>query len=120
MSNKAGSIERKFSAREADELDPIETDEELTEYLDIVAPHIGWIIIYFNSLEDHITDFIREAILRDPLQDERLDVFLAEMSFANKCKALIHLYGQIIQSQQVKYTQQDLSNLENQLNECSK
>jgi hypothetical protein len=35
-------------------------------------------------------------MLRDPYQDERLDVFLAEMGYQAKARALIHLYGQTI------------------------
>ncbi len=75
--------------------------------------------MYFNSLEEHISDFIREGLLRDPFHDNHLDVFLSEMSFLNKCKGLIHLYGQIIEDGLVEYTQKDLSSLEKMLNECS-
>ena len=75
--------------------------------------------MYFNSLEEHISDFIREGLLRDHFHDNRLDVFLSEMSFLNKCKGLIHLYGQIIEDGLVEYTQKDLSSLEKMLNECS-
>lgn len=55
---------RNLSSREAeDEFDYVGSDEELEAYLEEVAPQIGWIVIYFNSLEDHIGDFIRQLIL---------------------------------------------------------
>jgi hypothetical protein len=113
--------ERVFRRYESDdELEYLESEEEFEEYLDAIAPYIGWVVIYFNSLEEHLADFIREAVLRDPIQDERLDVFLSEMQFAAKCRALIHLYGQMIESCAVKYTQQDLTELEKMLLECAK
>lgn len=113
--------ERVLRSQEAeDEFEFIDTEEELAEYLGGIAPYIGWVIIYFNSLEDGISDFIREAILRDPGQDERLDVFLAEMLFAGKCRALMHLYGQMIEDADVKYTHTDLNELESLLLECAR
>lgn len=102
------------------ELDYIESEEELVAYLETIVPYIGWIIVYFNSLEDHISDFLREAILRDPFHDERLDVFLSEMMFSGKCRALINLYGQLIESRAVQYTHSDLNELEAMLLECSR
>lgn len=103
-----------------DELEYLESEDEFEEYLEAIAPYIGWIVIYFNSLEEHLADFIREAILRDPMQDERLDVFLSEMQFAAKCKALIHLYAQMTESCAVKCTQQELNELEKMPLECAK
>lgn len=103
-----------------DELESLDSDYELLEYLDQLAPHIGWIVIYFNSLEDIVSLCIREAILRDPYQDERMDVFLSEMLFSAKCRSLIHLYGQLIESGGVKFTQAELTRLEETLIECSK
>lgn len=102
------------------ELEYLEDEVEFERYLDDVAPYIGWIIIYFNSLEDHISDFIREAVLRDPFHDERLDVFLSGMMFSGKCKALLNLYGQLIESIRVSDSILDLNKLELTLNECSK
>ena len=113
--------ERILRRKNADEeLIFLDTDEELLKYLEGIVPHIGWIIVFFNSLEDMISECIREAILRDPLQDERLDVFLAEMLFSGKCRALMQLYGQMIEDGDVKYTHDDLNELESQLIECSK
>lgn len=96
------------------------SEEELDKYLDTVAPYIGWIIIYFNSLEDHIADFLKEGILRDSYQDTRLDVFLSDMMFAAKSQALIKLYGQTIESYNTNISQCDLKVLEKNLQECAK
>ena len=105
--------ERHLSKREADdELEWIASDAELDEYLEHIAPFIGWITIYFNSLEDHIADFIRMAVLRDPFQDERLDVFLSGMMFSAKAQALIDLYGQMISSGGVEKTDAELKELQ--------
>ena len=113
--------ESHFTQREAEEkLEPTDSDEELLSYLEKLAPQIGWIVIYFNSLEDGIAQCIREAMLRDPFQDERMDVFLSEMMFTAKCRSLMHLYGQIIESAEVKLTHTDLKELEKVLLECSR
>lgn len=113
--------ERSLSKRQAEyELEWIASDEELDAYLTQIAPYIGWITIYFNSLEDHIADFIRMAVLRDPFQDERLDVFLSGMMFAGKAQALIDLYGQIISSGSVEKTDEELKEVEKLLSECAK
>lgn len=74
----------------------VDTEKQLSNYLTRIAKHIGWIVIHFNSLEDVIAQSLREMMLRDPCQDERLDVFLAEMGYRAKANALIHLYGQAI------------------------
>lgn len=71
-------------------------DDELNAYLGGIAEEIGWVIICFNSLEDTISNYLREMMLRDPYQDERLDVFLAEMGYMAKARALMHLYGQAV------------------------
>ncbi|MFZ6045794.1 hypothetical protein ACFW0H_06690 [Pseudomonas sp. CR3202] len=113
--------DRHLSLREAEnELEPLYSEDELSEYLEELAPYVGWIIIYFNSLEDGVSHCIRETILHDPYQDERMDVFLSEMMFSGKCRSLMHLYGQLIQTGQVKFKQQDLVALENKLLECSR
>lgn len=110
--------ERTFARNADDELEYV-SGEELDAYLEEIVPSIGWITVYFNSLEDHISDFIRQAILRDPFQDERLDVFLSEMMFSGKCRALMHLYGQMIETKSVQYTHKDLDALETMLFDCS-
>ena len=113
--------ENYFTQIEVEEqFEPTESDEELLSYLVKLAPQIGWIVIYFNSLEDGIEQCIREAMLRDSFQDERMDVFLAEMMYTAKCRSLMHLYGQIIESTEIKLTHTDLNELEKMLLECSK
>ncbi len=113
--------ENHFSPREAEErFESTDSDEELLSYLEELAPQIGWVVIYFNSLEDGVSQCIREAMLHDPYQDERMDVFLAEMMFAAKCRSLMHLYGQMIESAAVNFTQVDLNQLEETLVECSR
>ena len=74
----------------------VNTDKELSDYLSKIAEDIGWIVIYFNSLKYVIAQFLREMVLRDPYQDERLDVFLAEMGYQAKARALIHWYGKVV------------------------
>lgn len=111
--------EHRRTTREAEEFDHVE-DEELADYLEELAPQIGWVIIFFNSLEDTVASCLRELMLHDPDQDERLDVFLAEMLFSAKSRALIHLYGQTIMDCALKTTNQDLTVIENLLVECAK
>ncbi len=103
---------------EANDLDTVD-ETELYDYLSNLAPQIGWVIIYFNSLEDEIASYIREAILRDPIQDERMDVFLAGMMFSAKTRALLDLYGQMIESCALAVTREDLARLEEMLIECA-
>lgn len=107
------------TTREAEEFEYIE-EEALSDYLAELAPQIGWVVIFFNSLEDTAASCLRELMLRDPDQDERLDVFLAEMLFSAKSRALIHLYGQAIVDCALKTTPQELTAIENLLVECGK
>ncbi len=107
-----------LSLRQAEELDSVE-EEELTDYLTDLAPEIGWIIIYFNSLEDSVSHFIREAILRDALQDERMDVFLASMLYSAKARALLDLYGQMVETCALNVTHDELRTLDVLLTECA-
>lgn len=107
-----------LTLREADELDTVD-EKKLTDYLSDLAPEIGWIIIYFNSLEDAVASFIREAILRDSIQDERMDVFLAGMLFSAKARALLELYGQMLESGALAVTPEDLRKVDVLLTECA-
>ncbi len=107
-----------LTLRQAEELDTVD-ESELTDYLSDLAPEIGWMIIYFNSLEDEVSGFIREAILRDALQDERMDVFLAGMPFSAKARALLDLYGQMIESAGLAVTRGDLREVDEMLTECA-
>lgn len=49
-----------LTLRQADALDEVD-ESELAAYLSDLAPAIGWVIMYFNSLEDDVSGFIREA-----------------------------------------------------------
>lgn len=111
--------EHHHTTREAEELEYVEGDE-LADYLAELAPHIGWVVILFNSLEDTVATCLRELMLHDPNQDERLDVFLAEMLFSAKSRALIHLWGQTIVDCGLKITPQQLVAIEKLLVECGK
>lgn len=94
----------------------VASEKELDEYLSGIAEEIGWIVIYFNSLEDSIGSFLREMMLRDPDQDERLDVFLAEMGYIAKARALVHLYGQAIAHGAARLPEGEIVELEKNLN----
>lgn len=107
-----------LTLRQAEELEGVE-DEELFNYLVDLAPEIGWIIIHFNALEDQVSGFIREAILRDAFQDERMDVFLANMLFSSKARALLDLYGQMIEDGALAVTYAELREVDVLLTECS-
>jgi hypothetical protein len=107
-----------LTLRQADELDTVD-ESELADYLSELAPEIGWIIIYFNSLEDELSGFIREAILRDAMQDERMDVFLSGMLFSAKARALLDLYGQMIEYGGSAVTHEDLRKVDTLLTECA-
>jgi hypothetical protein len=37
----------------------VETEKQLSNYLTKIAKHIGWIVIYFNSLEDVLAQSLR-------------------------------------------------------------
>jgi hypothetical protein len=93
----------------------VESDKELADYLSEIAEEIGWIVIYFNSLEDTVAQCLREMMLRDPYQDERLDVFLAEMGYQAKVRALIHLYGQTSAHRIVHLPDGELTSIEKAL-----
>lgn len=107
-----------LTLREADALDNVD-ESGLTDYLSDLAPEIGWIIIYFNSLEDEVSGFIREAILRDAIQDERMDVFLTGMLFSAKARALLDLYGQMIEYGGMAIAHEELRKVDALLTECA-
>ena len=103
-----------------DELECLDDEEELEDALEEMSRHIGWVVIYFNSLEGIVSFAISELLGHDALQDDRLSVFLAEMSYSSKCRALINLYGQLINEGLVKYTVDELTDIENLLIDCGK
>jgi hypothetical protein len=94
----------------------VDTDIELGNYLSAIATEIGWVVIHFNSLEDSIARCLREMILRDPSQDERLDVFLVEMGYMAKARALMHLYGQAVTNGAARLPAGEIVELEKDLN----
>lgn len=96
--------------------DTVDSEKELDEYLSGIAEEIGWIVIFFNSLEDSIGGFLRGMMLHDPYQDERLDVFLAEMGYAAKARALVHLYGHAIAHGAARLPEDEVIELEKDLN----
>mgnify|MGYP000668582839 CR=1 FL=1 len=103
-----------------DQLEYVEDEEQLFKSLDDMAKEIGWIIIRFNSLEGVISYCIAELISHDPLQDERVNVFLSEMQYNGISRALIHLYGQFISDPLEGKFLTELSSLEKSLTECGK
>jgi len=112
--------ERLFRGREHEELEDVASERLLEKYLEAIAPFIGWIVIYFNSLEDSVTFCLRDQMLRDPYQDERLGVFLSEMMYAAKCRSLTHLYGQALSATSGEVTSDELTALSKTLEECGK
>jgi|SRR5450830_49105 len=93
----------------------VNSEKELDDFLSGIAEEIGWIVICFNSLEDSIGSFLREMMLRDPYQDERLDVFLAEMGYIAKARALMHLYGHAIAQGSARLPDGEIVELEKDL-----
>ncbi len=101
-----------------DQLEYVEDEAQLFETLDDMAKEIGWIIIRFNSLEGVISYCIAELISHDPLQDERVNVFLSEMQYSGISRALINLYGQFISNSLDDKFLVELNTLEKSLSEC--
>lgn len=96
-------------------------EEELRNYLEEISSYIGWIIIYFNSLEDLVSFAIADLMTHDPYQDERIHVFLAEMQYSQKCRTLMNLYGQTIDCCNGNIPSRDeLLEIEKSLFECGK
>ena len=93
----------------------VDSEKELHDYLSKIAREIGWIIIHFNSLEDSAAQCLRELMLHDPYQDERLDVFLSEMGYQSKVRALIHLYGHTGAHEGADFPKGELATLEKAL-----
>lgn len=95
-------------------------EEELYAYLEGISSYIGWIIIYFNSLEGVVSFAIADLMTHDSFQDERIQVFLAEMQYSQKSRTLINLYGQVIGSYEGYPSQDQLVEIEKLLFECGK
>ena len=103
-----------------DILDEFEDSDELEDRLDDISYYIGRIIIEFNSLESTIEYLISEQLTHAGDQDDRTYVFLAEMMYKGKARALVNLYGQIIEYGDVKINQKDLTVIEKRLDEAAR
>ena len=101
-------------------LEYLEDEDKLQSILDEMSSYIGWIVIHFNSLENIIASCVTDMITHDPYQDERVDVFLSEMQYSGKTRALINLYGQAITSCALTINKEQLTALEKTLTECGK
>lgn len=101
-------------------LDEIEDGDELFHKLVEITHYIGSVIIEFNALESIIEYLIAEQMMRSGDQDDRIYVFLSEMMYQGKSKALINLYGQIIEHCDVKITHDDLTKIEKRLQEAAR
>jgi len=101
-------------------LDEIEDGDELFDKLEEITRYIGSVIIEFNALESTIEYLIAEQMMRSGDQDDRIYVFLSEMMYQGKSKALINLYGQIIEHCDVKITQEGLTKIEKRLQEAAR
>ena len=72
------------------EIDYFDTQEELSEYLELIKPHLANIIIEFNCLEDEITSFLCD--LYGEANHENIYVILLDMMFRKKATTLFKLY----------------------------
>lgn len=95
------------------------SEEKKFNVLEEMASGIGKIIIEFNSLEETLHELILHLSCSPDGDDDRINVFLAEMMYGAKVTALTKLYGQVIEENELTF-QKELSRLENRLRECSK
>jgi hypothetical protein len=103
-----------------DILDEFENEDDLEDKLDDIAYFIGRIIIEFNSLESTLEYLIADQLTHAGNQDDRTFVFLAEMMFQGKAKALINLYGQIIEYGGIKLEPNELTKIQSRLEESAR
>ncbi len=101
-------------------LDEIKDSDELFYRLEEITRYIGGVIIEFNALESTIEYLIAEQMMRSGEQDDRIYVFLSEMMYQGKARALINLYGQIIEFCDVKTAHDDLKTVEVRLDEAAR
>ena len=93
--------------------------DDLEAVLEEIEPYVGRVIIEFNSLDDSLEYCIHELVCNS-LSDDRIYVFLAEMMFSAKAKALVNLYGQMIEYCVVDYPKEELNKLQNRLEEAAR
>jgi len=79
-----------------DDIEYMEDDGEIAEFLDVAASFIGRIVIELNSLEDNVSFQIKELMSSSEYQDDMVFVFLAEMPYSKKVSVLAKLLGQEI------------------------
>jgi hypothetical protein len=101
------------------DIEYLDDEEELYRVLEAAAPHIGRIIIEFNSLEDSVSFCIKELVSHSEGGDEQVYVFLAEMGYSSKVTALVNLYGQLVNSCHLGLSD-SLVSLESQLRKAAK
>lgn len=101
----------------------LETDfNKFGASLNIFAAYIGWVIIYFNSLEDSITDEIKEQLSDRPTTDRLIFVLISKMGYSEKVDALSKILGMTISwlwEKQDAKVQAELSLLCKALHECA-
>ena len=97
-----------------------ENDDDLEDRLDEISYFIGRIIIEFNSLESTVEYLIAEQLTHAGSQDDRAFVFLAEMMFQGKARALINLYGQIIEYASISVSKKDLTDMQARFEEATR
>ena len=100
------------------EVEYLTDEEELHEVLEAAAPHIGRLVIEFNSLEDSVAFCIKELVSNSEGGDEQIYVFLAEMGYSAKVTALINLYGQYIRHSELGLSE-SLNNVETALRDAA-
>ena len=100
-------------------MDEIEDSDELFDKLEEITQYIGSVIVEFNALESSVEYLIAEQMMRSGDQDDRIYVFLSEMMYQGKAKALINLYGQIIEFCDVSTNHEDLKVIEKRLEEAA-
>lgn len=77
-----------------DDIEYMEDDDEIAEFLEIAASFIGRIVIELNSLEDNVSFQIKEMMSSNEYQDDMIFVFLADMPYSKKVSVLVKLLGQ--------------------------
>ena len=105
---------------ELDVLDQFDSFEEMQEKLDEFSHYIGRIIIEFNALESTIEYLIALHLTHAGDQDDRTYIFFTEMMYSGKARVLVNLYGQLIGIDPVKFTQEDLLEVQKRLDEASR
>tara|TARA_R110000787_G_scaffold236832_1_gene343341 strand:- start:1028 stop:1567 length:540 start_codon:yes stop_codon:yes gene_type:complete len=101
-----------------DYLEEIE-EEALEKFLEMAAPHIGRIVMEFNSLEAYVDFCSKEILSSSEVNDDLVYVYLTEMMYSSKVAALMNLYGQINEYCNLELSEK-LLELEKSLRESAK